>query len=710
MKKIITIISLFIAFKSYSQAPQLFNYQGVARDNAGAPMVSKTICLRLSILDNSSSGNILYMETHAVSTNQLGLFTAAIGGGSAVQGTFATVSWASANSRWLKVEMDDKCNSNYTVMGTSQFLSVPYAMYALNPGPKGDKGDTGVMGLQGPQGIQGIKGDSGASGLQGLQGIQGIQGVKGDTGAIGPQGATGSQGATGAKGNQGATGAKGSANISGTKNYMVKFTSSTDGGNSLIYDNDTQVIIGATSPQFSIDLFGVIAGTGQDAVNGYSSGSRYGVYGKNIGDGAGIRGISDTGYGVYGTSYSDYNAGVYGSNSSTGSGVYGSNSSSGFGVNGYNSGTGNGIMGTATSSSGAGVVGYNGSGNGIFGSSASSSGVGIWGNNSNSGIGVYGTTSSSSYPAVYGNNSSGNGVYGTTDDASYFGVYGYNSNAGIGVYGVTTANSYGAITGTNNNNNQNTGAAGVAGFNTNGYGVGTWGSTNGSGKGVWGYNTNSSGWAGYFTGDAKITGNTYLDGDIYIAGDLTVTGNKNFRIDHPLDPANKYLYHSCVESQDMMNIYNGNITTDANGDASVQLPAYFQAENINFKYQLTVIGQFAQAIVFDTVKNNQFKIKTDNPNVMVSWQVTGVRNDKSAQKNRMIVEVDKQGKEIGKYLDPEAYGLPKEKAIIPKDNGIIETVPQPSKIKMVQPEQVKMPNLSKIIIPPLVPQILSIKK
>ena len=134
MKKIITIISLFIAFKSYSQAPQLFNYQGVARDNAGAPMVSKTICLRLSILDNSSSGNILYMETHAVSTNQLGLFTAAIGGGSAVQGTFATVSWASANSRWLKVEMDDKCNSNYTVMGTSQFLSVPYAMYAEKSG------------------------------------------------------------------------------------------------------------------------------------------------------------------------------------------------------------------------------------------------------------------------------------------------------------------------------------------------------------------------------------------------------------------------------------------------------------------------------------------------------------------------------------------------------------------------------------------------
>ena len=85
-------------------------------------------------------------------------------------------------------------------------------------------------------------------------------------------------------------------------------------------------------------------------------------------------------------------------------------------------------------------------------------------------------------------------------------------------------------------------------------------------------------------------------GDVSVSGTLT-KGGGSFKIDHPLDPANKYLSHSFVESPDMMNIYNGNVTTDANGEATVALPAYFAALNRAFRYQLTVIGQFAQAIV-----------------------------------------------------------------------------------------------------------------
>lgn len=77
----------------------------------------------------------------------------------------------------------------------------------------------------------------------------------------------------------------------------------------------------------------------------------------------------------------------------------------------------------------------------------------------------------------------------------------------------------------------------------------------------------------------------------------------------------------------MLNIYNGNITTDANGDATVVLPAYFEALNRDFRYQLTVIGQFAQAIVQDEIQANHFTIKTDKPGVKVSWQVTGIRQD-----------------------------------------------------------------------------------
>jgi collagen type VII alpha len=154
----------------------------------------------------------------------------------------------------------------------------------------------------------------------------------------------------------------------------------------------------------------------------------------------------------------------------------------------------------------------------------------------------------------------------------------------------------------------------------------------------------------------------------YFAGDVTVTGNLSkgggtFKIDHPLDPENKYLYHSFVESPDMMNVYNGNITTDANGMAVVELPSYFEAENKDFKYQLTVIGQFAQAIVAEKVKDNKFVVKTDKPNVEISWQVTGVRQDAWANKNRVVPEVEKEPMFKGYYIHPDVYGLDKSRGI-----------------------------------------------
>lgn len=151
-------------------------------------------------------------------------------------------------------------------------------------------------------------------------------------------------------------------------------------------------------------------------------------------------------------------------------------------------------------------------------------------------------------------------------------------------------------------------------------------------------------------------------GDVDIQGMLSKTGG-TFKIDDPIDPANEYLYHSFVESPDMMNIYNGDITTDANGNATVTLPPYFEAENKDFKYQLTVIGQFAQAIIAIELNDNQFTIKTDKPNVKVSWMVTGVRNDPWANHHRVIAEVEKKGIEKGHYLFPEYYGQPKTMSI-----------------------------------------------
>jgi hypothetical protein len=145
-----------------------------------------------------------------------------------------------------------------------------------------------------------------------------------------------------------------------------------------------------------------------------------------------------------------------------------------------------------------------------------------------------------------------------------------------------------------------------------------------------------------------------------VPGDLNVVGNfsshnKYFKIDDPLDPAHKFLYHSVVESPDMMNVYNGSVTTDKHGMAVVTLPVYFDALNRDFRYQLTAIGSFAQATVAKEVENNRFAIRTSKPGVKVSWQVTGIRQDAYANAHPIQVEAEKPAREQGHYLHPELF-------------------------------------------------------
>jgi hypothetical protein len=105
----------------------------------------------------------------------------------------------------------------------------------------------------------------------------------------------------------------------------------------------------------------------------------------------------------------------------------------------------------------------------------------------------------------------------------------------------------------------------------------------------------------------------------------------------------------------MMNVYNGNITTNSKGEAIVTLPDYFEALNRDFRYQLTAIGTFAQLIIKEELVDNTFVIASSEPNVKVSWQITGIRQDAYANKHRIPNEVDKQGSEIGQYLHPDAF-------------------------------------------------------
>jgi hypothetical protein len=231
----------------------------------------------------------------------------------------------------------------------------------------------------------------------------------------------------------------------------------------------------------------------------------------------------------------------------------------------------------------------------------------------------------SSHFAIVGlitTNVPGTAVYGGKAGGVGAGVEGAHGSFGTGVYGHSGSE-----------------GVGVNGVAFNGGGVGVRGGTTGMG-----------GLAGSFNGDVEVTG-------------TLSKGGGAFKIDHPLDPANKYLYHSFVESPDMKNIYDGNVTTDAVGEAVVVLPDWFEALNRDFRYQLTVLGQFAQAIIAEKIKDNRFKIRTSLPNVEVSWQVTGIRQDAFAERHRIPVEQVKPEKERGSYLHPEAFGQPAEKGV-----------------------------------------------
>jgi hypothetical protein len=251
-------------------------------------------------------------------------------------------------------------------------------------------------------------------------------------------------------------------------------------------------------------------------------------------------------------------------------------------------------------------------------------------------------------------------------------VYGSN-NYGIGVYGFsagTTSNSYG-VHGASSGTSNSRGISGYSSSNIGTYGhtdaqggAGVYGSSNGAiSYGVYGRGAGNNAISVYGWGGTGVWAG-YFDGDIYIEGTCYGGCLGASKIDHPLDPANRYLYHAAVQSQDMMNIYNGNVTTDARGEAVVTLPDWFEALNKDFRYQLTIMGeQFAQARVSSKIENNRFTIKTDKPSVEVSWQVTGIRHDAYSEQHPIPVEEEKEGEERGKYLHPTEHGQPENKGI-----------------------------------------------
>jgi len=348
-------------------------------------------------------------------------------------------------------------------------------------------------------------------------------------------------------------------------------------------------------------------------------------------------------------------------NNSTGTGVYGTSARvGGSGVSGgatATTGVSYGVMGNNASTSGRGVYGYasatTGGTIGVYGGNNSSTGYGVVGYafaNTGLNYGVYGGSASTTGTAVYGNATATTGanvaVLGVTASDRGIGVKGYATSAGSA--GGNTVGVWGR-------------ADGLVGRGLSGFA----GHATGPTRGLTGRVVSPAGWAIYGMGPASPTtgGAAYFSGNVTVTGTLT-KGAGAFKIDHPQDPTNKYLQHSFVESPDMMNIYNGNVALDENGEAMVQMPEYFEALNSDFRYTLTPIGAPGPDLhIANEINERKFKIAGGKAGMKVSWQVTGIRQDATAKAHRIQVVMEKPAGEKGTYLDPLAYGQPIEKGV-----------------------------------------------
>jgi len=190
------------------------------------------------------------------------------------------------------------------------------------------------------------------------------------------------------------------------------------------------------------------------------------------------------------------------------------------------------------------------------------------------------------------------------------------------------------------------------------------GTGNNDGIGVFGFAGNANpGWGIGMLGEGDFWA-------VFGNGDTGAAGVKAFTIDHPLDPENKFLKHYSMESPEVLNTYRGNVTLDANGEATITLPTYFETINRNVSYQLTPIGAAAPGLfVKEEVSNGRFTISGGTPGMKVSWNLYAERNDAYLQQNPSSREVEpaKKPHQRGLYLMPELFGQPEEKGIFYKN-------------------------------------------
>ena len=663
---------LLLASPLQGQAPQGINYQAALRNGSGQALSNTAVTMRLGIYSGAGATVKVYEETHALTSNSTGVVNCVIGKGSVTSGSFSAINWGSDQFS-LKAEVNT--GGGFLDLGTQQLISVPYSLYSNQSGglsgnlppsqiSAGGAAADQVLSWNGSNwvpknaSVGTITGITPGTGLTGggttgtltlsarntdplwnanqLQGTP-IQNSVPSTGSIlrfsgtqwGPSSETVTAAGTGLNIN------------SGVINSVW-----TQNGNHIYNNNNGRVGIGTSSPQSPLHISGSAVtlvhqyqGLGWDAF--YYKGNALGYLGV-------FNDTNDLDFGITGTAR-NLNL-VTGSSATprltiTGTGRLGAGiTNPNFKLHLHEPSTiGSPVLQFSNQTSGNSLVdGF------VIGFNTSSAEALIWnfenqnllfGTNgaermriSNAGFVGIGNTAPAFLLDIGGPSRTSRSLNVVTGNPSNVDGAGRFSNATGVVASIATAN--------------------------NGVYASTASSTNSTGAAIYGDNggSNSFGFAGFFNGRSSVVGNMNVSGSLSKA-------SGTFMIDHPLDPENKYLYHSFVESPDMMNIYNGMAIADEQGEAVVVMPDWFEALNMEFRYQLTCVGGYAPVYVAEKIKGNRFKIAGATKGLEISWQVTGIRHDAYAEKNRIQVEVEKSETEKGTYLHPEVFGKSADKGV-----------------------------------------------
>lgn len=651
---LLLVFSVAVAQQSTSTGngvvPMLVNFSGVLAES-GKPQTG-TVGVTFALYKDFQGGAPLWLETQNVQPDKFGHYSVVLG--STLSGGMPANLFVSGEARWLGVQPQDLAEQPRVLL-----LSVPYALKAADAETVG--------GLPPSAFVLAVPNSAGSS--------------------------SGSSLSSNSNSNESAPP---SVSGGGTAKYLPLWTSSTKLGTSVLFQSGTggkaEVGIGTTKPASTLDVNG--SGTIRGLFNLPATGTATNSAGFNSQPIDLVASVFNSSTSTPVTQTFQWQAEPVGNDTSNATGslnlLFGQGTSqpSETGLNIASNGritfasgqtfpgTGNGTITGVTA--GSGLTGGGNSGNVTLGVPAAAITNSMLQNSAvtvNAGTGLRGggpvllggnTTLSADPSQVPLLNASTNWFNGnqvvnwgscnyciTLGAGSLIGISAPSGSNGGGQTGVY------AEGGNGDPLNDSYGGAAVTGYG----GSGIDNSGNGSdGQGAWlvgGFNS-AYGDGAFAVAGTGFAGN--FDGNVFVAGNLSAY-SKNFKIDHPLDPANKYLVHASVESSEMMNIYTGNVTTDAEGEATVQLADWFEVLNTDFRYQLTVIGQFAQAIVAQKINNNHFTIRSSAPNVEVSWQVTGVRQDAYAKAHPLVVEEEKDARLRGFYLQPELYGAPDDKQI-----------------------------------------------